>query len=271
MLDEFLFYHLYNSDLKKILYTLGGGLRQTLRFEELKKFPVPFTTLEEQKEIGDGEIISTLKPIYRMATEDDIKKYERNIADIPQAIERCKVHIRKNKLDMKLLGCEFTLDRTKLIIYFNAEGRVDFRELVKDLANEFRVRIELRQVGSRDGAKFLGGIGPCGYLLCCNTFLGDFETVSIRMAKNQNLSLNPVNISGLCGKLLCCIKYENETYKEHRREVPKQGSYVKTEEGRGHVLSVNIISKTCRVSTQEEGIRTYHVDELLEIEEYDKK
>ena len=226
--------------------------------------------IEEQKEIGDGEIISTLKPIYRMATEDDIKKYERNIADIPQAIERCKVHIRKNKLDMKLLGCEFTLDRTKLIIYFNAEGRVDFRELVKDLANEFKLRIELRQVGTRDGAKFLGGIGPCGYLLCCNTFLGDFETVSIKMAKNQNLSLNPVNISGLCGKLLCCIRYENDTYKEHRKEVPKINSWVTTTEGRAKVIGVNIIDKSVRVQTEADGIKSFNVEDLLQIDYYDK-
>jgi len=226
--------------------------------------------IEEQKEIGDGEIISTLKPIYRMATEDDIKKYERNIADIPQAIERCKVHIRKNKLDMKLLGCEFTLDRTKLIIYFNAEGRVDFRELVKDLANEFKLRIELRQVGTRDGAKFLGGIGPCGYILCCNTFLGDFETVSIKMAKNQNLSLNPVNISGLCGKLLCCIRYENDTYKEHRKEVPKINSWVTTTEGRAKVIGVNIIDKSVRVQTEADGIKSFNVEDLLQIDYYDK-
>ncbi len=172
---------------------------------------------------------------------------------------------------MKLLGCEYTLDRTKLIIYFNAEGRVDFRELVKDLANEFKVRIELRQVGTRDGAKFLGGIGPCGYLLCCNTFLGDFDTVSIKMAKNQNLSLNPVNISGLCGKLLCCIRFEDDTYKEHRKELPKNHTFVKTEFGRGKVVAVNIIDKSVRVQIPEEGIKSFSVDELLEIEEYDIK
>jgi len=184
--------------------------------------------IEANKDVEDSELISTLKPVLRKATEEDITAYDKNIADTKGAMEKIAEHINKNKLDMKLLGCEFTLDRTKLIIYFNAEGRVDFRELVKDLANEFRVRIELRQVGTRDGAKFLGGIGPCGYLLCCNTWLGDFDTVSIRMAKNQNLSLNPVNISGLCGKLLCCIKYENDTYTEHRREIPKMGSFVKT-------------------------------------------
>jgi cell fate regulator YaaT (PSP1 superfamily) len=227
--------------------------------------------IEGIKEVSDTELISALKPVFRIATEDDIKNYEKNIADIPKALERCKAHINKNKLDMKLLGCEYTLDRTKLIIYFNAEGRVDFRELVKDLANEFRLRIELRQVGTRDGAKFLGGIGPCGYLLCCNTFLGDFETVSIKMAKNQNLSLNPVNISGLCGKLLCCIKFENDTYTEHRKQLPKMNSTVMTEFGKAKVLSVNVIDKSVRCLTQEDGVKILKVEELTKIFEFDKK
>ena len=227
--------------------------------------------IENIKSIEDSEIISTLKPVLRIATEDDLQKHSRNQRDIPKALEKCGVHINNNKLDMKLLGCEYTLDRTKLIIYFNAEGRVDFRELVKDLANEFKVRIELRQVGTRDGAKFLGGIGPCGYLLCCNTFLGDFDTVSIKMAKNQNLSLNPVNISGLCGKLLCCIRFEDETYKENRKKLPKNHTYVKTELGRGKVVAVNIIDKSVRVQTPEDGVKSFFVDELLEIEQYDIK
>jgi len=227
--------------------------------------------IEKVKEINESEIISTLKPVIRIANEGDIKSHKRNQDDIPAALEKCKVNIKKHKLDMKLLGCEYTLDRTKLIIYFNAEGRVDFRNLVKDLANEFKVRIELRQVGTRDGAKFLGGIGPCGYLLCCTTFLGDFDTVSIKMAKNQNLSLNPVNISGLCGKLLCCIRYEDATYKEHRMELPKMGSFVKTEFGRAKVIGVNIIDKSVRVYTNEDGVKSLNVEELLEIEVYDKK
>ena len=227
--------------------------------------------IEQIKEVDDSELIATLKPVQRVATESDIKNYERNLADIPNALAKCKAHIRKNKLDMKLLGCEFTLDRTKLIIYFNAEGRVDFRELVKDLANEFRLRIELRQVGTRDGAKFLGGIGPCGYLLCCNTFLGDFDTVSIKMAKNQNLSLNPVNISGLCGKLLCCIKFENDTYTENRKRMPKIGSTVVTEFGKAKVLAVNIIDESTRVLTEEDGVKSFRVDELTKIYEYYKK
>jgi len=227
--------------------------------------------IENIKTIEDTEIISTLKPVLRIATEQDLSKHKRNQKDIPEALKKCKIHINNNKLDMKLLGCEYTLDRTKLIIYFNAEGRVDFRELVKDLANEFKVRIELRQVGTRDGAKFLGGIGPCGYLLCCNTFLGDFDTVSIKMAKNQNLSFIPVNISGLCGKLLCCIRYEDETYKEHRMELPKMGTFVKTEFGRAKVIGINIIDKSVRVLTNKDGVKSLGVEELLEIEVYDKK
>lgn len=227
--------------------------------------------IENIKEVQDEELISALKPVQRIASPEDIENYEKNISDIPNALEKCKKHILKNKLEMKLLGCEYTLDRTKLIIYFNAEGRVDFRELVKDLANEFRLRIELRQVGTRDGAKFLGGIGPCGYLLCCNTFLGDFDTVSIKMAKNQNLSLNPVNISGLCGKLLCCIKYENDTYTEHRLQLPKVNSTVITPEGKAKVIAVNVIDKSVRVQTEEEGIKAYDVEDLKKIFEYDKK
>ncbi|MBU1019716.1 MAG: stage 0 sporulation protein [Firmicutes bacterium] len=229
------------------------------------------TVIEELKEIDDSEVISALKPVLRIATEEDVMNHQRNQDDIPGALKKCSFHIKKNKLDMKLLGCEYTLDRTKLIIYFNAEGRVDFRELVKDLANEFKVRIELRQVGTRDGAKFLGGIGPCGYLICCNTFLGDFDTVSIKMAKNQNLSLNPVNISGLCGKLLCCIKYEDDTYKEHRQVLPKVNSFVMTVDGRAKVIAVNIINKSVRVMTQSEGIKSFELSELLKIEEFDSK
>lgn len=229
------------------------------------------TVIEELKEIDDSEVISALKPVLRIATEEDMINHQRNQDDIPIALKKCEIQIKKNKLEMKLLGCEYTLDRTKLIIYFNAEGRVDFRELVKDLANEFKVRIELRQVGTRDGAKFLGGIGPCGYLICCNTFLGDFDTVSIKMAKNQNLSLNPVNISGLCGKLLCCIKYEDDTYKEHRQVLPKVNSYVNTVDGRAKVIAVNIINKSVRVMTQSEGIKSFDLEELLNIEEFDSK
>lgn len=248
-------------------YSLNIGdkiIVETIRGIELGE------VIESVKDLSDDDLISSLKPVIRMATVEDISRHKRNQGDIPGALERVSKQIRKNKLEMKLLGCEYTLDRSKLIIYFNAEGRVDFRELVKDLANEFHVRIELRQVGSRDGAKFLGGLGPCGYILCCNTFLGDFDTVSIKMAKNQNLSLNPVNISGLCGKLLCCIKFENETYNENRLLLPKMGSFVKTAEGRGRVLSINIIDKSVRVSLPDDVVKSLSVEELLEIEQFDK-
>ena len=225
--------------------------------------------LEAVKEVEEEELIASLKPVIRMANETDHKNHKENEEKIPQVMESCKGYVKKHELDMKLLGAEYTLDGNKLIIYFNAEGRIDFRELVKDLANEFRVRIELRQVGARDGAKFLGGIGPCGYLLCCNTFLGEFETVSIKMAKNQNLSLNPSNISGLCGKLLCCIRYEDETYDEYRQKIPKLYSKVKTEEGICKVIAINIIDQSVKVLCKEDSIRHYQVDELIEIYEFD--
>ena len=228
--------------------------------------------IEDAKIVEDKEIISTLKPVLRKATEQDLADHAKNQETLEEDLKKIHFYIRNNQLEMKLLGCEYTLDRSKLIIYFTAEGRVDFRELVRDLATEFHIRIELRQVGTRDGAKFLGGIGPCGYLLCCNTWLGDFETVSIRMAKNQNLSLNPANISGLCGKLMCCIKYENDTYTEHRRELPKIGSHVTTKtDGRARVIGINIIDKSVRVLTEGEGVKSFKVDDLTNIEQYDKK
>ena len=224
--------------------------------------------MEERKAITDETLLSTLKPIMRKATRKDLDTAEKNNRAIPDILKSCRYHIKNHNLDMKLLDAEYTLDRSKLIVYFSAEGRIDFRDLVKDLANEFRVRIELRQVGARDGAKFLGGIGPCGYLLCCNTFLGEFETVSIKMAKNQNLSLNPSNISGLCGKLLCCIRYEDDTYSEMREGLPKTMSWVKTVDGRGKVLSVNILERTVKVDLKE-TTKKYNVEDLLEIDQYD--
>ncbi len=221
-------------------------------------------------EINNKDIINSLKPVMRKAAKNDVSRYEKNVKDALEKLPIIKSYIIKNKLDMKLLGCDYTLDRSKLVIYFNSEGRVDFRELVKDLANEFRVRIELRQVGTRDGAKFLGGLGPCGKLLCCNTFLADFDIVTIKMAKNQNLSLNPVNISGVCGKLLCCIRYENDTYTEYRKELPKLGSFVITKnDGKAKVLSINIITKTLRVETETEGIINLDLSDVTKIYHYD--
>lgn len=165
------------------------------------------------KDVPDGELVLPLKKVLRKATNEDIKQVEENRKKESKALEICQQKVLAHNLPMKLVGVEYTFDAGKIIFYFTAEGRVDFRELVKDLAAVFRTRIELRQIGVRDEAKMLGGLGPCGRGLCCATFLGDFEPVSIRMAKDQNLSLNPTKISGICGRLMCCLKYETDTYK----------------------------------------------------------
>ena len=200
----------------------------------------------------DETIIHEIKPILRLATKKDLDNFEYNKKLEKTALEKCGLLVRKNKLEMKLLDCEYTLDRQKLIIYFESEDRVDFRQLVKDLAEEFKVRIELRQVGSRDGAKSLGGLGPCGLIVCCNTFIEEFDNVSIKMAKNQNLSLNPQKISGTCGKLLCCIKYENETYAHLRKNLPDVGDIVRLEEGEGKVLTVDVLKQQLKVKMFED-------------------
>ena len=170
---------------------------------------------------------------------------------------------------MKLIDVEYTFDRNKIIFYFTAEGRVDFRELVKDLAFVFRTRIELRQIGVRDEAKMLGGIGPCGRILCCSTFLGDFEPVSIKMAKDQNLSLNPVKISGLCGRLMCCLKYENDNYESTKEEMPEIGQQVSTPLGLGRVVGLNILERLVQVDLAEAGngkMTAFPVEEISEME-----
>jgi cell fate regulator YaaT (PSP1 superfamily) len=209
------------------------------------------------------ELEKDIKPILRIATKKDIDTFEQNRKNEVIALEKSSKLIRKNELEMKLLYCEYTLDRQKLIIYFESEERVDFRQLVKDLAEEFRVRIELRQVGSRDGAKVLGGLGPCGLIVCCNTFIEEFDNVSIKMAKNQNLSLNPQKISGTCGKLLCCIKYENEVYKELRLNMPDVNDIVRLEEGEGKVLSVDVLKRELKVKMfEDEKFLTVSVNDV---------
>ncbi len=218
--------------------------------------------VSDEIHINNEDLISPLKPIIRIASKEDIKAYEDNLDEEPRILEKTAKLIEKNDLEMKLLNCEYTLDKSKLIIYFNADGRVDFRELVKDLANEFHVRIELRQVGVRDGAKILGGIGQCGRLTCCTTFLSEFQPVSIKMAKNQNLSLNPNNISGICGKLLCCIKYEDDNYKEFREQMPKIDSFVETPEGKGKVKQLNYIMHNAQVLLDNGNLATYDISEI---------
>lgn len=217
--------------------------------------------------IGDEEIVSPLKPILRLANFEDIKTHKENIDKEPYVMKKTSEFVKQNQLDMKLLNCEYTLDRSKLIIYFTAEGRVDFRELVKDLANEFHVRIELRQVGARDGAKVIGGIGPCGRQTCCTTFLREFEPVSIKMAKNQNLSLNPSNISGICGKLLCCIRYEDENYRDFKKQMPNINSMVWTLDGRGKVVDINYSMQSATIQFKDGTNKDYDINEIADTKE----
>ncbi len=199
------------------------------------------------REIDESEFSSPIKPIIRIATEQDFKTIEKNKQKEKDAFKICEEKIAAHKLKMNLIDVECTFDNNKLLFYFTAENRVDFRELVKDLASVFRTRIELRQIGVRDEAKMLGGLGICGQPFCCSRFLGEFQPVSIKMAKEQGLSLNPTKISGTCGRLMCCLKYEQDAYEDMLKHTPKQGAIVKTAEGRGIVEEVNLLTGKLRV------------------------
>ncbi len=224
-------------------------------------------------ELDPNEEIPELKDVVRIATEEDLKNYKRNKELEPDVVLRTKEFSKKENLEMKVLEAEYTLDQAKLIIYFESEGRVDFRELVKDLAEIYHTRIELRQVGSRDGAKVFGGIGPCGLIVCCQTFITQFDNVSVKMAKNQNLSLNPVKISGNCGKLLCCINYENELYTELRKDAPDIGDIVITPEGEAKVLTCDVLNKNLKVKYigEDNKFGYFKLDEVKFIPSKDKK
>ena len=198
-------------------------------------------------DIKEDDVVQPLKKIVRMATEEDIKRHDENEKKKAKALSLCQEKVDKHGLEMKLIDVEYTFDNNKIIFYFTADGRVDFRELVKDLASVFKMRIELRQIGVRDEAKMLGGIGSCGRSLCCSSWLSDFEPVSIKMAKVQNLSLNPTKISGICGRLMCCLKYENDVYMELRKGLPDNGEKVKTKDGMGKVVDSNILESKVRV------------------------
>ena len=198
-------------------------------------------------QVEDSKIVQPLKKLVRLATDADKKIMEQNLQFEKDAFKVCEEKIAKHKLDMKLVSVEYTFDRSKILFYFSADGRVDFRELVKDLAGVFRTRIELRQIGVRDEAKMIGGLGICGRPLCCNAFLESFQPVSINMAKDQGLSLNPTKISGTCGRLMCCLKYENEAYQDLLRQTPPNESLVDTPHGRGTVVDASLLRGTCRV------------------------
>lgn len=201
----------------------------------------------ENSDVPDESIVAPLKPVIRHATKEDLATVEQNREKEKKAFQICEEKIARHGLDMKLVDVEYTFDSSKILFYFTADGRVDFRELVKDLAGVFRTRIELRQIGVRDGAKKLGGFGICGRPFCCNTFLGEFQPVSIKMAKEQGMSLNPVKISGTCGRLMCCLKYEQDTYEHLLRHTPKVGAIVETVEGRGTVIENNLITGMLKV------------------------
>lgn len=223
--------------------------------------------------VDEDKLVAALKPVERKATDEDLATYEENLAKRDDALRVCAEKIAKHELDMKLIDVEFMIDGTKIVFYFSADGRVDFRELAKDLAGYFKNRIELRQIGVRDEAKMLGGIGICGRPLCCSKWLHDFQPVSIKMAKQQNLSLNPTKISGTCGRLMCCLNYEDETYKELRKGMPNDNERVETPDGLAKVVNVDYFNGliNCRgididTDTGEEvfsqEIKSYTKDEI---------
>lgn len=217
----------------------------------------------ENKMIDDSEVTQPLKPVLRIATENDIQQAKENKEKEKEAFKLCQEKIDEHKLVMKLIDVEYTFDRGKVLFYFTADGRVDFRALVKDLAAVFKTRIELRQIGVRDEAKMLGGIGICGRRLCCNGFLGEFIPVSIKMAKEQGLSLNPAKISGVCGRLMCCLKYEQDVYEEMGKGLPGSGAIVKTPDGQGTVFSVHTLKRSVSVRLDENPvIKEYSVDDI---------
>ena len=219
------------------------------------------------RQVTDDKVVQPLKSVMRMATDDDKEREQSNRRKEKDAFRICQEKIRKHSLEMKLIDAEYTFDNNKILFYFTADGRIDFRELVKDLAAVFKTRIELRQVGVRDETKIKGGVGVCGRVLCCNSYLSEFIPVSIKMAKDQNLSLNPTKISGVCGRLMCCLKNEEETYEYLNSKLPGVGDYVTTDEGlKGEVHSVSVLRQqvkvVVKVDNDEKEIREYHVDRL---------
>ena len=212
------------------------------------------TVIVGPKEIDESKLVSPLKPIIRIATDEDTKVYNENKEKAKETFELCQKKIKEHDLTMFLIDCEYTFDRNKLIFYFTAEGRIDFRDLVKDLAAIFKTRIELRQIGVRDEAKSIGGLGPCGRSLCCSSWLGDFQPVSIKMAKDQSLSLNPTKISGICGRLFCCLKYEHDVYVEAIEKMPNVGDLVKVGNNKGKIIEVNPLLEQAKVELNDKTI-----------------
>ena len=236
-------------------YQKGTGvIVETARGHEYATVVIPL------KEIEDERLVAPLKPVLRIASQRDLDAVKRNAERKPEAMRLAVEQIQKHKLNMKLIDCDFAFDGAKVVFFYSAPSRVDFRELLKDLSAIFKMRIELRQIGIRDEIKMIGGLGPCGRECCCSAYMPDIRKVSIKMAKSQNLSLNPTKISGRCGRLMCCLEYENDYYVEASKQVPKVGSEVKTPEGKGIVVNVNMLKMECRVKIEDKkkDIRTFH-------------
>jgi cell fate regulator YaaT (PSP1 superfamily) len=209
---------------------------------------------QETFDLENSKIKGQIKPVVRKASKTDFEKYEKNFADAKLALIKAKELVVKHNLKMHITSCDYTFNREQLMFKFLADERIDFRGLAKELASLYHTRIELYQIGVRDKAKEVGGIGPCGMVLCCHKFLNDFETVSINMAKNQNIALNPTKINGQCGRLLCCLKYEDDCYKECKKELPKEGTKINTEHGEGKIISVDIFTKNVRAYVPNHGV-----------------
>ncbi len=225
------------------------------------------------KEVDESEVIAPLKKVMRKATEEDLQQVEDNKKKAEEAYRICQEKIQKHNLEMKLIDVEYTFDNNKILFYFTADGRVDFRELVKDLAAVFRTRIELRQIGVRDEAKMMGGLGVCGRTLCCSSHLTEFHPVSIKMAKEQSLSLNPTKISGTCGRLMCCLKYEQDAYEDLLRRIPKTGALVQTPNGTGTIMYVSLLEEKVKVKLDNENepdLKEYKASEVRLIKDVDK-
>ena len=223
-----------------------------------------------KREVADDEIVAPLKKVIRIATNEDKKHAEENQKKEKEAFEICLQKIKGHSLDMKLVDVEYTFDNNKVLFYFTADGRVDFRELVKDLAAVFKTRIELRQIGVRDESKMMGGIGICGRILCCKSFLGEFQPVSIKMAKEQGLSLNPTKISGICGRLMCCLKYEEEAYEQILKKIPNIGAVVDTPEGQGVVMGISLLKEEVKVKLDkgnEPDLKIYNIKDVKVIKD----
>lgn len=265
------------KDAGKIYYfdpgELSLGLNTPVIVETARGIEYGLVVLAN-REIAEDEVVAPLKKVIRTANEEDRQHALENVKKESEAFDICAQKIKEHKLEMKLIDVEYTFDNNKVLFYFTADGRVDFRELVKDLAAVFKTRIELRQIGVRDESKMLGGIGVCGRVLCCKSFLGEFQPVSIKMAKEQSLSLNPAKISGTCGRLMCCLKYEQEAYESIICKMPKVEAIVDTPDGQGIVADINLLRETVKVKLNkgnETDLRVYSASEVKVIKDVSKE